>query len=150
MKIVKSFFGSYLRTFIFFVIAFYATTAPPTGAFKLTWNLLNGYLVTAFVLLYPLMILLVPFLRLNPATMFTVGTHSLRAVVNEHQSLDELYKNAINPVASRDLLLSKNEYRDDMVSMAVGFLLQGVLLLLSGPLLVVVGIIKGILWLRHH
>lgn len=128
--------ADYLRCAIFFIIAFYAVTADPSGRFHFYWTPVNIYLTSAYLFGHPILMRLIPRLTHNPFQMISIASRSLTASAGQqHQSLSQIYHNAVNPVSSRDMLLSQNEYRDDMTSISVSFVIHGFLLLLSWPLI---------------
>ena len=144
MKKAFSLIGSdYIRCAIFFVIAFYAVTADPSGRFHLHWTLTNLYLTSAYLFGHPLLMCLLPRLAHNPFRMTSVASGALNDATGQHQTITQIYHNAVNPVSSRDMLLSQNEYRDDMISISVSFVIHGCLLLLSWPLIGIILLGRG-------
>ncbi|WEZ95680.1 hypothetical protein P3T69_06785 [Lactiplantibacillus plantarum] len=127
----------------FFVIAFYAVTADPSGHFHLHWTLTNIYLTSAYFFGHPLLMCLLPRLAHNPFQMISVASRALNDATGQHQTITQIYHNAVNPVSSRDMLLSQNEYRDDMISISVSFVIHGCLLLLSWPLIGIILLGRG-------
>lgn len=138
MKFIKSICLSYVRSALFFGVALYATTASPDGTFKFAWNWANGYVIAAYGLFYPLLIWLVPHLRLNPIPLTSLGTRATRITPKQSQNLADIVRNA----HSRDHFAAMNEQSDDEMNLALNFVLQAVLLLLSLPILLGVILVK--------
>ncbi|EIW14177.1 hypothetical protein KCA1_1184 [Lactiplantibacillus pentosus KCA1] len=131
--------GDYIRCALFTIIAVYAVTASPTGQFKFHWTLINGYLLSAYFVAHPLLMALVPKLTHHPFQLVSAASKSLHQTADNHQSLSEIYHNALNPVISRDMLLAKNDYQDDLMGITVAFIIHGCLQLLAWPLVVIIG-----------
>ncbi|GIP68930.1 MULTISPECIES: hypothetical protein [Lactiplantibacillus] len=139
--------ADYIRCALFTIIAVYAVTASPTGQFKFHWTLVNGYLLSAYFVAHPLLMALVPKLTRHPFQLISAASKSLHQTTGNHQSLTEIYHNALNPVISRDMLLAKNEYQDDLMGITVAFIIHGCLQLLAWPLVIIIGTSRGIHYL---
>ncbi|RMW41178.1 hypothetical protein [Lactiplantibacillus pentosus] len=139
--------ADYIRCALFTIIAVYAVTASPTGQFKFHWTLVNGYLLSAYFVAHPLLMALVPKLTRHPFQLISAASKSLHQTTGNHQSLTEIYRNALNPVISRDMLLAKNEYQDDLMGITVAFIIHGCLQLLAWPLVIIIGTSRGIHYL---
>ena len=142
-KILALVSADYLRCAIFFIIAFYAVTAAPSGAFYFHWTWTNRYLTSAYLVGHPILIWLLPWLTHHPLRMISVASRSLTAMTGQRQTLSQIYRNAVNPVSSRDMLLSRNEYQDDMMTISLSFIIHGGLLLLAWPLIGLVLLWRG-------
>jgi hypothetical protein len=90
---------------------------------------------------------LAPKLTRHPFQLVSAASQSLRQTTGDHQSLTEIYHNALNPVISRDMLLTKNEYQDDLMGITVAFIIHGCLQLLAWPLVIIIGTSRGIHYL---
>jgi hypothetical protein len=139
--------ADYIRCALFTIIAVYAVTASPTGQFKFHWTLVNGYLLSAYFVAHPLLMALVPKLTRHPFQLISAASKSLHQTTGNHQSLTEIYHNALNPVISRDMLLAKNDYQDDLMGITVAFIIHGCLQLLAWPLVIIIGTSRGIHYL---
>lgn len=139
--------ADYIRCALFTIIAVYAVTASPTSQFKFHWTLVNGYLLSAYFVAHPLLMALVPKLTRHPFQLISAASKSLHQTTGNHQSLTEIYRNALNPVISRDMLLAKNEYQDDLMGITVAFIIHGCLQLLAWPLVIIIGTSRGIHYL---
>ncbi|MCT3307600.1 hypothetical protein [Lactiplantibacillus pentosus] len=139
--------ADYIRCALFTIIAVYAVTASPTGQFKFHWTLVNGYLLSAYFVAHPLLMTLVPKLTRHPFQLISAASKSLHQTTGNHQSLTEIYRNALNPVISRDMLLAKNDYQDDLMGITVAFIIHGCLQLLAWPLVIIIGTSRGIHYL---
>ncbi|ASG78708.1 hypothetical protein [Lactiplantibacillus pentosus] len=139
--------ADYIRCALFTIIAVYAVTASPTGQFKFHWTLVNGYLLSAYFVAHPLLMALVPKLTRHPFQLISAASKSLHQTTGNHQSLTEIYHNALNPVISHDMLLAKNEYQDDLMGITVAFIIHGCLQLLAWPLVVIISAWRGIRYL---
>ncbi|MBU7448356.1 MULTISPECIES: hypothetical protein [Lactiplantibacillus] len=139
--------ADYIRCALFTIIAVYAVTASPTGQFKFHWTLVNGYLLSAYFVAHPLLMALVPKLTRHPFQLISAASQSLHQTTGNHQSLTEIYRNALNPVISRDMLLAKNDYQDDLMGITVAFIIHGCLQLLAWPLVIIIGTSRGIHYL---
>lgn len=139
--------ADYIRCALFTIIAVYAVTASPTGQFKFHWTLVNGYLLSAYFVAHPLLMALVPKLTRHPFQLISAASKSLHQTTGNHQSLTEIYHNALNPVISHDMLLAKNEYQDDLMGITVAFIIHGCLQLLAWPLVIIIGTSRGIHYL---
>ncbi|AYG37047.1 hypothetical protein [Lactiplantibacillus pentosus] len=139
--------ADYIRCALFTIIAVYAVTASPTGQFKFHWTLVNGYLLSAYFVAHPLLMALVPKLTRHPFQLISAASKSLHQTTGNHQSLTEIYRNALNPVISRDMLLAKNDYQDDLMGITVAFIIHGCLQLLAWPLVIIIGTSRGIHYL---
>lgn len=139
--------ADYIRCALFTIIAVYAVTASPTGQFKFHWTLVNGYLLSAYFVAHPLLMALVPKLTRHPFQLISAASKSLHQTTGNHQSLTEIYRNALNPFISRDMLLAKNDYQDDLMGITVAFIIHGCLQLLAWPLVIIIGTSRGIHYL---
>ncbi|MGZ9645937.1 hypothetical protein ACXXIO_06640 [Lactiplantibacillus pentosus] len=139
--------ADYIRCALFTIIAVYAVTASPTGQFKFHWTLVNGYLLSAYFVAHPLLMALVPKLTRHPFQLISAASKSLHQTTGNHQSLTEIYRNALNPVISRDMLLAKNDYQDDLMGITVAFIIHGCLQLLAWPLVIIIGTSRSIHYL---
>ncbi|MCT3295490.1 hypothetical protein [Lactiplantibacillus pentosus] len=139
--------ADYIRCALFTIIAVYAVTASPTGQFKFHWTLVNGYLLSAYFVAHPLLMALVPKLTRHPFQLISAASKSLHQTTGNHQSLTEIYRNALNPIISRDMLLAKNDYQDDLMGITVAFIIHGCLQLLAWPLVIIIGTSRGIHYL---
>lgn len=139
--------ADYIRCALFTIIAVYAVTASPTGQFKFHWTLVNGYLLSAYFVAHPLLMALVPKLTRHPFQLISAASKSLHQTTGNHQSLTEIYRNALNPVISRDMLLAKNDHQDDLMGITVAFIIHGCLQLLAWPLVIIIGTSRGIHYL---
>lgn len=90
---------------------------------------------------------LVPKLTRHPFQLISAASKSLHQTTGNHQSLTEIYRNALNPVISRDMLLAKNDYQDDLMGITVAFIIHGCLQLLAWPLVIIIGTSRGIHYL---
>ncbi|WP_338207951.1 hypothetical protein [Lactiplantibacillus paraxiangfangensis] len=136
MKILKSFLSSYFRVLLFYIVAMYLVTAPPTGPFRFKWTLFNVLLTASYSLFYPALIYLFPHFKKPRLVLTSVGTKALRQGIQDDRDSGRGYRNSINPVASRERLLMEKETKDGLMTSELSFFIQGGLLLVAIPVLV--------------
>lgn len=134
MKLIKSFINSYFRVLIFYLLAMYLVTAPPTGAFVFRWNILNVVLTISYLICYPFLIYFFPKMKAQRLKLTSPGTKALRQVMRDNDEMSQGYRSSINPIVSRDRLLMKNETNDGLMTAELSFFIQGLLLLIASPL----------------
>ncbi|CAM3148443.1 hypothetical protein LAPL110952_06420 [Lactiplantibacillus plajomi] len=133
MKLIKAFFLSYLRVAIFYVLTMYLVTAPPTGPFVFRWTLANSGLTLSYLIFYPVLIYRVPNLKKRRFAFQSLNTRSLKRLIEE----DHLqFKLSIR----NERLLFKSQMTDTIMSSELTFFVQGALLLVSGPVLIGLGL----------
>lgn len=150
MKFFKSIMTSYLRAVLFYLVLFYLVTAPPTGPFILKWNLINIYFTISFLICYPWLIYRYPILVRPRFKLTSQGTHALRQILKDDQTESQGYHNSLNPVVSRDRMLMKSEAQDALMNSELSFLIQGLLLLLAAPILLITSLASFQKTLRKH
>ncbi|WP_125072285.1 hypothetical protein [Lactiplantibacillus garii] len=108
------------------------------------WNWVNGYLTAAYLLFYPLVIYFAPQLNRNPLKFVSLGTRALHQITAAHHNLGDIYRDG---VGSHDRLAAYNEMNDNQMNMTLNFIIQGVLLPVALPVLL---IILGRCWWEHQ
>ncbi|ETY74577.1 hypothetical protein [Lactiplantibacillus fabifermentans] len=147
MRVIKTFIAAYLRGALIFILSFYALTAQPNGhmLWRLTWA--NGYLLVAYLLAYPLILLWAPRFSKNPLAIKSWTSQSFAYKDGLGHTLEKQQWAANHQVATRDSLASYSAMNDDFLNMIGSFLTQSILMLLAGPVLI--GVLIGRWWLRR-
>lgn len=111
------------------IVAYYAITAKPTGEWQLVLNLPVCWLISSYLISYPLLLSAIPMLRRNHFKMQSI---SVQASLKYHSHLNE-----------------RAAHWDDEMNLAIFILERGVLMLLSEPVGLLLLLYFGIRRLQH-
>ena len=139
MKLMKSFIYSYLRVLIFYIILMYLVTAPSTGTFVFRWNILNIIFTLSYLFFYPLLNYRLTNLKKVHFSLNSPSTREFKQEIQENEKASYGHRSSIGSIVYRDRALLESEASDELMSGELSFFLQGLILIISGPILILLG-----------
>lgn len=117
----------------------YLVTAPSTGTFVFRWNIPNIIFTLSYLFSYPLLNYRLTNLKEAHFILNSPSTREFKKEIQENEKASYEHRSSIDSIVYRDRALLESEARDELMSGELSFFLQGLILIISGPVLILLG-----------
>jgi len=138
MNIIKRLIMAYFKNALLFLVIFYLITAPKTGPFILHWQLGNSYLTGTYLIGYPLLTFFAPSKLTQPLTFVSAAAKSYARDLKDIPGQSRRTWSTINPMVRTRSIMTENGASDNLITASLNMLIQGAVMVFSGPILLVI------------